>query len=163
MRPIGFPATSVTNYQFSLRNIAEEQRSYLYRAVRLTPLKAHPTRSWPEEGSWCPHLMRLSIVELNMLIGYLNSWFQIFAVFWILYLFFWVFSRRQVKFYRRFGTLCQVNLQRPWHGIYKHHALLSLFIFFILPLKMDLTEGSETSEKLNLTPGKYPKENIQAT
>jgi hypothetical protein len=33
--------------------------------------------------------------------------------------------------------------------------------FFIQPLKMDLTEGSETSAKLNLTPGKYPKENIQ--
>jgi hypothetical protein len=26
---------------------------------------------------------------------------------------------------------------------------------------MDLTEGSETSAKLNLTPGKYTKENIQ--
>jgi hypothetical protein len=26
---------------------------------------------------------------------------------------------------------------------------------------MDLTEGSETSAKLNLTPGKYQKENIQ--
>jgi hypothetical protein len=26
---------------------------------------------------------------------------------------------------------------------------------------MDLTEGSETSAKLNLRPGKYPKENIQ--
>jgi hypothetical protein len=26
---------------------------------------------------------------------------------------------------------------------------------------MDLTEGSETSVKLNLTPGKYPKENLQ--
>jgi hypothetical protein len=26
---------------------------------------------------------------------------------------------------------------------------------------MDLTEGSETSAKLNLTPQKYPKENIQ--
>jgi hypothetical protein len=26
---------------------------------------------------------------------------------------------------------------------------------------MDLTEGSETSAKLNLTPGKYPKEHIQ--
>jgi hypothetical protein len=26
---------------------------------------------------------------------------------------------------------------------------------------MDLTEGSETSAELNLTPGKYPKENIQ--
>jgi hypothetical protein len=32
---------------------------------------------------------------------------------------------------------------------------------FIKPLKMDLTDGSETSAKLNLTPGKYPKENIQ--
>jgi hypothetical protein len=26
---------------------------------------------------------------------------------------------------------------------------------------MDLTEGFETSAKLNLTPGKYPKENTQ--
>jgi hypothetical protein len=26
---------------------------------------------------------------------------------------------------------------------------------------MDLTEGSETSEKHNMTPGKYPKEHIQ--
>jgi hypothetical protein len=26
---------------------------------------------------------------------------------------------------------------------------------------MDLTEGSETSAKLNLTPGKYPKEHVQ--
>jgi hypothetical protein len=28
---------------------------------------------------------------------------------------------------------------------------------------MDLTEGSETPAKLNLTPGKYPKENIEVT
>jgi hypothetical protein len=28
---------------------------------------------------------------------------------------------------------------------------------------MDLTEGSETSAKLNLTPGKYQKENIQVS
>jgi hypothetical protein len=28
-------------------------------------------------------------------------------------------------------------------------------------LKMDLAESSEASAKLNLTPGKYPKENIQ--
>jgi hypothetical protein len=33
--------------------------------------------------------------------------------------------------------------------------------FFIQPLKIDLTEGTETSAKLNLTPGKYPKENVQ--
>jgi hypothetical protein len=33
-------------------------------------------------------------------------------------------------------------------------------LLYIQPLKMDLTEGSETLAKLNLTPGKYPKENI---
>jgi hypothetical protein len=38
-----------------------------------------------------------------------------------------------------------------------------LHVFFIQPFKMDLTEGSETSAKLNLTPGKYPKENIQVS
>jgi hypothetical protein len=57
-------------------------------------------------------------------------------------------------------------------------------IFFIKPLKMDLTDGTETSAKLNIlhqafedgpdrgsetsaklnqTPGKYPKENIQVS
>jgi hypothetical protein len=35
--------------------------------------------------------------------------------------------------------------------------------FFIQPLKMNLTEGSETSAKLNLMPGKYPKENVQVS
>jgi hypothetical protein len=39
--------------------------------------------------------------------------------------------------------------------------LLGISPASIQPLKMDLTEGSETSAKLNLTPGKYPKENIQ--
>jgi len=29
------------------------------------------------------------------------------------------------------------------------------------PLKMELTQGSETSANYNLTPGKYPKEHIQ--
>jgi hypothetical protein len=38
--------------------------------------------------------------------------------------------------------------------------LLKYFLF-IQPLKMDLTEGSETSAKHNLTPGKHPKEHIQ--
>jgi hypothetical protein len=42
-------------------------------------------------------------------------------------------------------------------------ALLVCFlVYFHLqrPLKMDLTEGSETSAQLILTPGKYPKESI---
>jgi hypothetical protein len=34
-------------------------------------------------------------------------------------------------------------------------------IFHIQPLKMDLTEGSETSAKHNMLPGKYPKEQTQ--
>jgi hypothetical protein len=68
------------------------------------------------------------------------------------YIFFWVFLRRQNKFFRRFGTLCQVQLQRLMN--------MNMNILY-QPLKMDLTEGSETSAKLNLTPGKYPKENIQ--
>jgi hypothetical protein len=29
-----------------------------------------------------------------------------------LYIFFWVFPRRQIVFCQRFGTLCQVHLQR---------------------------------------------------
>jgi hypothetical protein len=39
--------------------------------------------------------------------------------------------------------------------------IVSPFIFFIKPFKTDLTEDSETSVKLKLTPGKYPKENVQ--
>jgi hypothetical protein len=39
--------------------------------------------------------------------------------------------------------------------------MLYKIILFIKPLKMDLTEGSETSAKLNLTPGVNPKENTQ--
>jgi hypothetical protein len=40
---------------------------------------------------------------------------------------------------------------------------LSYFIRHIVPLKMDLTEGSETSAKLNLTPWRHPKEHIHDT
>jgi hypothetical protein len=34
------------------------------------------------------------------------SWFQTFAVFWMLYVFFWVIPRRLNFICRRFGTLC---------------------------------------------------------
>ena len=40
------------------------------------------------------------------------SRFQAFAVIWILYIFFWVFPRRQCIICRRFGTMCQFHLQR---------------------------------------------------
>jgi hypothetical protein len=37
-------------------------------------------------------------------ITYQHSWFQTFAVFWMLYVFFWVISRRLNSICRRFGT-----------------------------------------------------------
>jgi len=43
---------------------------------------------------------------------YPSSWFQTFAVIWMLYIFFWVFPRRQIVVGRRFGTLYQFHLQR---------------------------------------------------
>ena len=63
--------------------------------------------------------------------------------------FFWVSPRRQIVVCRRFGTLCHFHLQR-------------LDVLHIQRLKMELTEGSETSANYNLTPGRYPppKKNI---
>ena len=63
---------------------------------------------------------------------------------------FWVFPRRQIVVGRRFGTPCQFHLQR-----------LDVDTVYIQPLKMKLTQGSETSANYNLTPGKHPKEHIQ--
>ena len=62
-----------------------------------------------------------------------------------LYIFFWVFPRRQIVVGRRFGTLYQFHLQ----------------MLGVQPLKMELIQGSETSDNYNLTPGKYPEENIK--
>jgi hypothetical protein len=78
-------------------------------------------------------------------------------------MFFWVFPRRQIEFCRRFGTLCQVHLQRldVEYEVY--------FIPHIEPLKMDLTEemdlteGSETSEKNLILRRGNTKKNIYKT
>jgi len=40
------------------------------------------------------------------------SWFQTFAVFWVLYAFFWVIPRRLNFICRCFGTLCLFHLHR---------------------------------------------------
>ena len=71
------------------------------------------------------------------------SWFQTFAVFWMLYVFFWVFPRRLNFICRRFGTLCLFHLHRR------------------IGTKMEQTECSETSAYKIQPPGKYPEENIQ--
>ena len=36
----------------------------------------------------------------------------------------------------------------------------TVYTLYTQPLKMELIQGSETSANYNLTPGKYPKENI---
>jgi len=41
------------------------------------------------------------------------SWFQTFAMFCMLYVFFWVIPRRLNFICRRFGTLCLFHLYRP--------------------------------------------------
>jgi hypothetical protein len=46
-------------------------------------------------------------------------------------------------------------------NILKRDLVPPFFIRHIVPLKMDLTEGSETSAKLNLTPWRHPKEHVQ--
>jgi hypothetical protein len=61
-------------------------------------------------------------------------------VFWILYIFFWVFPRRQIKFCRRFGTFCQVHLQRfdeeyEWWK----ESVVFIYIYYIYIYKIQNT------------------------
>ena len=67
------------------------------------------------------------------------------------YIFFWVFPRRQIVVGQRFGTLYQFHLQR----------LGVQCTLYTQPLKLELIQGSEKLANYNLTPGKYPEENIQ--
>ena len=84
------------------------------------------------------------------------SWFQTFAVFWILCVIFWVFPRHLIIECRRFGTLYLFHLfkGRIWSVKY--------FTLHIQPLKMEQIECSETSAfNNNQMPGKYPKDYTQ--
>jgi hypothetical protein len=50
---------------------------------------------------------------------------------------------------------------KPWHG-FKFPCFPAHLTVYFQPLKMELTQGSETSANYNLTPGKYPKEHTQS-
>jgi hypothetical protein len=67
----------------------------------------------------------------------------------IMYMFFWVYPRRQYVVCRRFGTLYQFRLQR-----------LEVDTVYFQPLKMELIQSSKTSANYTLTPGIYPKKHI---
>ena len=96
------------------------------------------------------------------------SWFQTFAVFWILYIFFWVFPRRPIVVCWRFGTLYLFHLHRLDMKCEVYFILhiqpMKCEVYFTLhiqPMKMELIECSETSAYNNQTQGKYPKEYIR--
>ena len=76
------------NYQSTLRNIPKQWWSHLHR---------------------CWSLRKASVMYI-ICIQY--SWFQAFAVFFMLYAFFWVITGRLDFICRRFGTLCLFHLHR---------------------------------------------------
>ena len=82
------------------------------------------------------------------------SWFKTFALFWMLYAFFWVIPGSLNVIFRRFGTLCLFHLHRQvgvgWLGTYTY-----------LPMKMEQTECSETLAYNIHMPVNYPEESIQ--
>jgi len=80
-----------------------------------------------------------------------HSWFQTFAVFWMLYAFFWVILRRLNFMCRHFGTLCLFHL----------HRRIGVEFYTYPPMKLEQTECSEMSAYKIQTPGNYPEESIQ--
>ena len=73
----------------------------------------------------------------------LHTWYQTFAVFWMLCAFFWAIPRHLNLICRRFGTLCLFHLHRQVGMKYTSY----------LPAYKDGTEYSETSAYKVQTPG----------
>jgi len=86
------------------------------------------------------------------------SWFQISALFWMSYAFFWVWRLNFIC--RRFGTLCLFHLHRQV-GMKSDWGWEMLGCFAYLHACEDGTECSETSAYKIRTPGNYLAENIQ--
>ena len=99
------------------------------------------------------------------------------VIYYMLYAFFQVISRRLNFMFRRFGTLCLFHLLRRvvmkddqvrkcW-SIYKGKGINTpTFSNLVIPhnyppTKMEHTECSETSAYKIQTPGNYPEESIQ--
>ena len=88
-----------------------------------------------------------------------HSWFQTFAVFWMLYAFFWAVLRRLNFTCRRFGTLYLFHLHRQV-GMNYEEFLESSHTSYLLAYE-DGSECSETSAYKIRTPRYYPEESIQ--
>ena len=153
-------------------SIGSRYRSYIW------PPKKH---GWI--FGWCKKIFPLSKVSGP------TSWFRTFALFWMLYTFFWVISRRLNFICRRFGTSClfhfhrRIVMKNDWGwgcwAIYTGKCLARKFLnqTYSSPYKYlnilkpshpshltsyeDGTECSETSAYKIQTPGNYPEENMQ--
>ena len=106
-----------------------------------------------------------------------SSWFQTFAVFWMLYAFFWVIPRRLNFIHRRFGTSCLFHLHRRIgmkdNWVWKYWSIYTgkgintptfsnlVILHAYPPIKMEQTGCSEKSACKIQTPGNYPEESMQ--
>ena len=129
-----FLSNTLLHGPFSLRWKLPEQWHYILIVIRQVPspahrktikksisaliLKASTNKTWAAHGSKVTYWYQLPVQQNNWrrvdVISFrkMYSWFQTFAVIWILNMFFWVFPRRQIIVGRRFGTLYRFHLQR---------------------------------------------------
>ena len=105
------------------------------------------TRVFAGEGGKHHQVYQCGATSLKFLIS--NIFF--FAVFWMLYAFFWVIPWRLNFICRRFGTFCLFHLHKRI-GM-KNSSYLSAY--------EDVKECSETSAYKIQRPGNYPEEGIQ--
>ena len=101
-------------------------------------------------------LYTVCVITIPVTLSYQGLWrSKIFGqtVQRLLYVFFWVIPQRLNFICWRFGTLCLFYL----------HRQVGELLFTYLPMKMEQTECSETSEYEIQTPGNYPEENIRHT
>jgi hypothetical protein len=103
------------------------------------------TRIFAGEGAEHHRVYQRGATSFKFLISYF------FAVFWMLYAFFWVIPRRLNFTCWHFGTLCLFHL----------HTRVGMRNSSYLPAYEDGTECSETSEYKIQTPGNYPEQSIQ--
>jgi hypothetical protein len=112
--------------------------------------KAKPKQNCNKPSPYLYLLAIKIIIIIIIIIMKYYSWFQTFAVLWMLYSFFWVIPRRLNFMCRRFGTLCSIFIGR---GNEKNLLVHTTY--------EDGTECSKTSAHNIQTPGNHPKERIQ--
>jgi len=95
------------------------------------------------------------------------SWFQTFAMFWMLYAFFWVIPQHLNFTCQPFETLCLFHLHRRVMmgvenvGVFIHQHSQSQLFFIPTCLQRWNRPCSETLAYKIQTPGNYPEESIQ--